>query len=150
MKITTTWILVANGGNAQIFQTEGRSGELAEVEGMSFVNETPPARDIMADRQGRTFDSAGSGRHAMEYPSDPAEISETRFAGQLGEVLQNALDKHRFDELSVAAAPAMLAKLRKALSPQVCSVIRAEIDKDYTKIAKNELADYLRRSKAID
>ncbi len=150
MKRKITWVLIANGGEARIVETEGRGGEVRDVDGMQFENATPPARDIMADKPGRAFDSAGQGRHAMEYTSDPAEQSELDFARQLSEVLETAFRNKRFDELSIVAAPAMLAKLRQALAPQVGATLRAEIDKDYTKVSKIDLPDYLRRSEAID
>ena len=150
MKRKTTWVLIANGGEAHIVEAEGSGGGVRDVDSMQFANETPPARDIMADKPGRAFDSAGQGRHSMEYSSDPAEQSELNFASELSDVLTKALQKQRFDDLSIVAAPAMLAKLRQAISPQVRKTVRAEVDKDYTKIPKIELADVLKRSEAID
>jgi len=52
--------------------------------------------------------------------------------------------------LSIVAAPAMLAKLRQTLGSQARAALRAEIDKDYTKVPKGELPGYLRRCEAID
>lgn len=146
----TIWILIANGGEAQVFQAEERGGDVVAVDGMTFSNDIPTGRDVYADRQGRSFDRMGQGRHAMERTSDPAEQSELNFARQLSETLHSALGDQHFDELSVVAAPSMLANLRRTLSPQVRATIRAEVDKDYTKVAKVELADMLRRCEAIE
>ncbi|MDH3739997.1 MAG: host attachment protein [Hyphomicrobiales bacterium] len=150
MKPTRTWILMANAGQARICLNEGLSDGVHEIDGMSFENEHLPAREIMADKPGRAFDSVGGGRHAMEYASDPAEHAEEKFARHLSAVLDKALAEQRYDRLSVAAGPSMLARLRSALTPQTRGRLHAEIDKDYTKTPVHDLADVLRRAGAFD
>lgn len=145
-----TWILIANGGRAHILSSTGSGTGIEEVDGMSFENPNPPARDIMADKQGRAFDRFGGGRHAMEYPSDPAEQSAQEFARYLDGILQKAVSKNSFDRLAIVATPSMLANLRQSLSPDVRARISAEVDKDYTKIPIAKLPQLLRQSGALD
>lgn len=149
MKPTKTWVLVANGSEARILVNVGPNDGLHEIGGMAFEIERPPARDIMADKQGRAFDRVGGGRHAMEYSSDPARQAEHKFAQQLSGALSDGLFAKKFDCLVIAAAPAMLAEIRKALRPDVEALVHAEIDKDYTKTALGDLTELLRRSDAI-
>ena len=150
MKPKKTWILMANAGQARICLNEGHSDGVHEIAGMTFENEHLPAREIMADKPGRAFDSVGGGRHAMEYASDPTEQAEQKFAGHLSAVLDKALAEHRYDQLSIAAGPSMLASLRSALTPATRDRVHAEIDKDYTKMPIRDLADMLRRAGAFD
>lgn len=150
MKPNRTWILVANRGEARICANEGRSEGVHELPGMKFDNDILPDREVMADRQGRAFDSVGAGRHAMERPSDPAEQADHQFAHRLIEKLHDGLARQQCDRLVIAAAPAMLAKLRKAMTPDVSAKVQAEIDKDYTSKSMKDLADLLRRAQAID
>ena len=150
MKPKTTWVLLANAGQARICVNEGRNDGISEIEGMTFENELLPARDIMADKPGRAYDSVGGGRHAMEYASDPAEHAEQKFANQLGAILDKARTDKQFDRLSIAAGPSMLANLRSALTPQTRSCIHAEIDKDYTKTPVKDFPELLRRAGAIE
>lgn len=150
MKPKITWILMANAGQARICLNEGRNDGVHEIEGMIFENEHLPARDIMTDKPGRAYDSVGGGRHAMEYSSDPTEHSEQQFAEKLSSILDKALDGKRFDRLSIAAGPSMLAHLRTALTPATRKLIHAEIDKDYTKTPVQDLPEVLRIAGAID
>ncbi len=150
MKTKTTWILISNGGEARILLNAGRTDGVHQVDGMIFENEHLPTREIMADKPGRAFDSVGGGRHAMEYTSDPTEKSEQEFAAKLSEILHKGRVERRYDRLAIAAAPAMLAHLRKVLTPLARDCLYAEIDKDYTKTPSSDLAEVLRRSGAID
>lgn len=150
MKSKRTWILIANAGQARICMNEGLRDGVHEVDGMSFENEHLPAREIMADKPGRAFDSVGGGRHAMEYASDPTEHAEQKFARYLSEVLDKALAQQRFDQLSIAAGPSMLASLRSTLTSAIRDRVHAEIDKDYTKTPIRDLADKLRSAGAFD
>ncbi|MGI9463419.1 MAG: host attachment protein [Aestuariivirgaceae bacterium] len=150
MKPQKTWIVIANGGEARIYLNEGRLDGVHEIDGMAFHTEHLPAREIMADRPGRSFDSVGGGRHAMEDPSDPAEQREAEFARQIADATRKGLSEHRYNRLSVVASPAMLAHLRQALPADVRARVHAEIDKDYTKTPITDLADLLRRVNAID
>ncbi len=150
MKPKKTWILIANAGEARICCNAGRRDGVHEVSGMTFTNSHLPAREIMADKPGRAFDSVGGGRHAMEYTTDPTRAAERQFADQLSEVLDKALNEGRYDRLSIVAGPSMLASLRTALTPAIRNHLHAEVDKDYTKTPLIELPDVLRRAGAID
>ncbi len=149
MKPTRTWILLANGGEARILLNEGLNDGVHEISGMEFKNEHPALREVMADKPGRSFDRVGGGRHAMEYSSDITQEAEQQFAKLLAETLHSGFRAGKFDRLSVTASPSMLAQLRKALPGDVAKSVHSEIDKDYTKIAKNKIADLLRKAGAI-
>ena len=148
MKPKTTWVLVASGGKARVYQRDRIAG-LVAVPRMDFVNEQLPAREIMADKPGRTFDSAGSGRHAMEYVQDPTEAGEDRFAGEVTDALLAALGKNRFNRLVIAAAPAMLARLRRKMPEVMRGRVSAEVDRDYTDTPQKELESLLQRQGAL-
>ena len=141
---------MANAGEARICCNEGRSDGVHLIEGMTFENEHLPAREIMADKPGRAYDSVGGGRHAMEYASDPTKHAEQQFAGHLSSILDKARTDKRFDRLSIAAGPSMLSNLRSALTPATRDCLHAEIDKDYTKTPVKDLPEVLRRAGAID
>ena len=76
MKSVKTWILIANGSRARIVINEGVGRGVTAVAGKFFNRESQKGGDIMADRPGRTFNSEGTGRHAMEYSSDPVRERE--------------------------------------------------------------------------
>src|SRR6185312_1913529 len=91
MKAKTTWILIADGAQAKVFEHSGPGTGLRAVEDMQFEQTPLQAQEIMADRPGRAASGGGVGsRSAMEYSSDPVAVRERRFVENVAE----ELDKH--------------------------------------------------------
>ena len=143
MKPVTTWILLADGTRARIVCNTGPGKGLQEVRGMEFEGNNSRSGDLMADRPGRTFDSAGAHRHAMEPHSDPQREAKRSFAAELVAKLQDELQDQAFDRLVLVAAPATLGDIRKALPKPLLAVVYAEIAKDLVHIPNQELGDHL-------
>ena len=143
MKAPRTWILIANGARARIVENSGVGKGVTAVPGKAFEQKPNQAGDIMADRPGRTFDSKGSGRHAMEYGSDPVRVREKNFAGMLCEQLQQARAAGEYERLVVVASPQALGDLREAMSPDVKATLLEEIAKDLTHEPNNKLDRHL-------
>ena len=139
MNNKTTWVLIADSSRARILGTKGELDELAPVEDQVFRNAHPRLREILSDRPGRTFDSVGSGRHAMAYSSDARREDERKFAAELSAVLEDAFSQSEYDRLVVVAAPRMLGELRASFPEAVSNSIVAELDKDLTKVPNSEI-----------
>ena len=69
MKPTVTWIVIADGDQAKVFEHEGPGKGLKAVTDMLFEQAHLKAGDIMADKQGRSFSSAGSSRSRCNVPT---------------------------------------------------------------------------------
>lgn len=143
MKPITTWILIADGARARVLENTGPGKGVAEVAGLEFTDERLRSRDIMADRPGRAFASAGDGRSAMERPTDPVEKRQSDFARSLAAKLDRKRRQKAFDRLVLVAAPAALGHLRGALSPQLRELVTAELAKDLTKVPNPEIPRHL-------
>lgn len=139
MKAKTTWILVADGAQAKVFEHTGPGKGLRIIEDLQFEQQPLQAQEIMADRPGRSFASAGSARSAMEYSSDPVAVRERRFVENVAEELDKHLQKGAFDRLIVAAAPTALGDLRPAFSKALKETIVGELPKDLTNIPTSKL-----------
>jgi protein required for attachment to host cells len=149
MKAKTTWILIADGAQAKVFEHSGPGKGLRVVDDMHFEQAPLQAQEIMADRPGRSFASAGSARSAMEYSSDPVAVRERRFVENVAEELDRHLQKGEFDRLIVAAAPTALGDLRPAFSKGVKDTIVAELPKDLTNIPTPKLETHFEGLLAI-
>jgi protein required for attachment to host cells len=148
-KFKTTWILIADASRARILKNDGPGLGLDAVEDMVFEGENRRVQDILADKPGRSFDSAGGGRHAMEYKSDAKHEDERAFADLLVSVLQEAQGRKHYDQLILIAPPKMLGDLRAALPEALKAVTCAEINKDLTQIPNGEMADHLKDVLAV-
>ena len=141
MTPTVTWIVIADGDQAKVFEHEGPGKGLKAVKDMLFEQAHLKAGDIMADKPGRSFSSAGPGsRSSMEYSSDPVQVRERKFVEKLADMLNEKQLQGKFDRLVIAAAPAALGDIRPALSDQVRNTIIAEMPKDLTNVPTPKLA----------
>jgi protein required for attachment to host cells len=139
----TTWIVIADGARARVIEQDRESRAFKPAFEQEFFGQPAQSREIASDRPGRSFDSAGEGRHAMEPPTDPQRHAKYEFAGELARHLQKAAAEHRFERLLLIAAPKTLGDLRELLPEAVRKKIVAELDKDRTKVPTRDLADHL-------
>ena len=143
MKAKVTWIVIADGNQAKIFEHDGPGKGLKPLKDLQFEQEPLKAQEIMADKPGRSFTSAGPGsRSSMEYSSDPVAVRERKFIEKLAAVLNQKQQEHKFDRLVIAAAPAALGDIRPALSDQVKDTILAELPKDLINTPIAKLAEH--------
>lgn len=133
MPNSTLWLIVADEGRAALYAAESPTGSLIEQRDFIGPENRLADQDLVTDRPGRAFDSAGDGRHALEPSTQPGEIEAQRFAKWLAETLDQARAKHRFEMLGLVAPPAFLGLLRKSLSDETARQIVLEINKDLTR-----------------
>lgn len=164
----TTWILVADRGQARIFVPEeagaeplrqhvdfvGRAGYLEpDVEEPQHLTEksdfTHPEshlsrEDLEADRPGQ-FEStkSGSAQHSGAPKQDFKHETAEHFAKELVDYLEKARQEKKFDKLALVAAPLFLGVLRKELTPSLSQMVTFELDKDYTKLKPEEIREHL-------
>ena len=143
MKHNKTWIIVADGARAQIFSNSGPGTGLESAIPQALVADNRPSGDIASDRPGRSFDSAGQGRHAMQSGSDPHEYEQTVFANDIAKLLDRNREQKAFDQIVIVAPPKMLGALRHALDKATSQLVIGEINKDLTKLPVRELSDHL-------
>ncbi|MBN9363803.1 MULTISPECIES: host attachment protein [unclassified Devosia] len=142
MKAKVTWILIADGATAKVFEHTKPGKGLQAVEGLMFAQTPLKAGEIMADRPGRSFSSVGHGRSAIEPSSDPVAVRERRFVETVAEELERQHQQRAFDQLIVAAAPTALGDLRPALSKGLRDTIVAELPKDLTNLPTAQLGQH--------
>ncbi len=132
----TTWILVADSTRARLFRAfmEQGNSRLEEIRDFSHPAGHMPGRDLETDAPGRTFDSAGPGRHAKEPPLPVKEEENIAFAHELGTMLSEEYRREAFKRLHLVAPPKFLSHLRKELAKgQVQHAIAGEADKNLTR-----------------
>lgn len=134
-----TWVLVADGARARILTCTARTGPFVPALDHEFIGSNIPSREIDADRPGRSFDSAGEGRHAMEPPTDPKRKRKADFARELATLLDGEAKRGAFDQLVVVAPPQALGDLRAEFSDAVRGRIIEEMNKDLVEASVEEL-----------
>jgi protein required for attachment to host cells len=141
MKKTVTWVLIADGAQARVYENTGPGKGLALVDGLDWAQDTLQAQDINSDKPGRSHTSVG--RSGMDPKTDPVEHRETEFVKSVAAMLERKQQSGAFDRLVIAAAPIALGDLRKALGSNVKKTVVAELNKDLTNVPTAQLNQHL-------
>src|SRR5690242_5260664 len=96
-----TWIMVADGCHARVWRREG-ADRWEAVQTLEHPASRLAGRALSADAPGRSFDSHGGARHAMEETDVKRQEAEV-FARQLTDFLSAALRARRYEHLLLAA-----------------------------------------------
>lgn len=134
------WALVMSSTQARIVKdiAKGKVGDLPEL---VLTSEHKDLREIMSDKPGRSFESVGSRRSAMEYASDPVKDAKRAFVDEAVALLHQHFVKHDFTHLAIFAGPEMLGLLREGLPPDLEHAVIMDMPKNLL----HETAHDLRR-----
>jgi protein required for attachment to host cells len=144
MKKQTVWIVVASKARARIFSAgTAKSMPLTEIYVLVDPQSRLRDRDVIADRAGRSHDSFGGGRHAMEQRHSPKRIGASRFAVRICAYLEHAYRQDKFQSLVLVAAPEFTGLLRRQMSPQLKQSIGGEIHKNISGLSEQSLRRFL-------
>lgn len=113
----TFWVIVADESRAIFYSRKTRSAPLQEF--LSLDNEMARVKtaELLTDRGGRSFDSAGKGRHTMaKEKSGPKRHLAEAFAKQIAERIGKATHAGNCRDYALVSAPRFLGVLRDAVS----------------------------------
>lgn len=139
----TTWILVADGAGARLFEQQGRGKPLTLLRDLPHPEGKLKNRDIDSDKHGRSFDSMGKGRHAMSTEQAPTDRVAERFAKELAQTLDQGRLQKSYDRLVLVADPVFLGTLRTALPEALAGTVTATVNKDLTHVNERDLPEHL-------
>jgi protein required for attachment to host cells len=138
-----TWVVVADSTRARIFSTESASSGLTEVETMTHPEGRMHDRDITTDLPGRSFDSKGNARHAMEPPTDPKHELAIEFARSIARRLDAGRVKRDFEQLAIVATPSFLGLLREQINHTCRKLVAFELNKNLVQNTPEEIRSHL-------
>jgi protein required for attachment to host cells len=104
--------------------------------------EHPSTSELGTDRPGRSHQSVGSHRSAMEE-TDLHDQAEEAFLADLVHRLDAALLSKEAKDLVIVAPPRALGALRKTYSDHIRTALIVEIDKDLTTMPVNQIEKHL-------
>ena len=144
MKKTVTYILVADGARARLYANHGVGKGLQPVSGATHKADLHHHdREILTDKPGRAYNSVGHGRSAIEPHTEWHRFEKHKFAREMAKVLDAAAASKAFDRLILVAPPATLGDLRMELGEATRKMVTAELPKDLTRHAEQELPQHL-------
>lgn len=147
VKLTPLWAAVMNAERVRIvrdLQPQAGHETPTPPDEIVFEIDVKSLDEIMADKPGRSFASAGGGRRSsMEYASDPvADASRALLRDAIAR-----LESHRqdgdFDRLAVFADPSALGEWRKLVPPALAATVIKEVAANHLKLSPHDLRKLL-------
>lgn len=138
MKPITTWVMIADGSSAKVYEHKVVGGGIALLPDQNFK---ATEKQTFDDAQGRSFDSVGTARHKHE----PHHSEDDRFAKTLAEALERSAASNRYDRLVICASPETLGHIRPHLGKAALEKIHSEVPKNLVKTDEQELEKHLKK-----
>lgn len=139
----STWVVVAASARARIFSVSGIGGKLHEIADLTHPRARLHDRELSSDRPGRSFDSHGQGRHAMEGTTSARGHESHLFAVEIADYIDRGRREENFDSLILVALPKFLGQLRSALSKAARDVLVGELHKNLVEIDTETLVHHV-------
>jgi len=135
-----TWVVVGDGSRARLFRVGPHRGwEL--VRELEHPQTRAKAKDLVTDRQGRVKQSASQMRSAIQPTKPLHEIEAEHFAHSVSKVLESGLAENAYERVALVAPPHFLGLLRATIPLNVAKRVELTLDKDYTALKPDELAE---------
>jgi protein required for attachment to host cells len=125
------WVAVIDGAQGIILENEGTATEPKLSAIRTYSQHNPPTREQARDQPGRVYDSGGQRRSSVEVP-DLHRRAEDDFVTEIVADLEKQAAAGGFAKIVIAAPPAALGIVRKAMGRQLQPLVVKEIAADYT------------------
>ena len=139
--MNTTWLVIANETNANIYKINKKEFEL--IDNLKHPESRLTDHELVSDRPGhyRTPDTA----HGAYVPdSDPHELEKVIFARTIARFLEHERSTEKFQHLIICASPHFYGLLKNELSSHVSNIIKNHYLKDYIVLETNELNKFIK------
>lgn len=141
------WIVVANASLARFFERGSPEDPMVALPTMEHPESRLKGSELAPDRDGHEATDHASGNR-FEPRSDVRRKEHQRFAREVAERLDTALNEGRFTALWLCASDPFLGELKAALGEAVARHVQVCVDHDYTALGLSELEQRLQQVKA--
>ena len=135
----TTWVLVADGARARLFETAPVERALTELDCYANPEGRAGTRGTTTERPPTVNESVGPARHSIEPHTTQREKVADRFAKSLRDVLERGRNEHRYEQLVLIAPPRFLGRLHANFSKELRNTLAGEIRRDFTELAADQI-----------
>jgi len=135
--------VIADGGHARFLRPAGDNA-LHTFEAIDSSDVHKRDQDLVSDREGRTFESRSSARHAFSPRNDPHEMAKDRFTHAIARRINEDSAADAFNELVVVAPSHVLSELTEALDVPTRAKLLGHLAKDLVKTPDDQLWPHLK------
>ena len=132
-----SFVVVASSQQARIFEkVDGKNN-------FNLISEVTAELDSNHEKLGRTYNSVGSLRHAIEPRTDRREVERHKFATKISETLVDLEKAKPFHKLILVASHKMLPEIEQALDDHLTQKVTQKLAKDLGKFTDAEVQEYI-------
>lgn len=138
MNKLTSLVVVANSHKAKIFEKIGH-----KTFDLNLIYEIEADLDSDHEKPGRSFNSTGSLRHAIEPHTDRRLVEKHKFAEKISHNLQELEKTKSIDGLILIASHKILEEIEKTLGNHLKQKITQQFAKNLLEFTNAEIKNYL-------
>ena len=140
MNKSISLLVIADSQEAKIFEKIGDKNF-----DLHFISKIEAELDSNHEKPGRTFNSTGSIRHAIEPHTDRRQVEKHKFAEKISHALVELEKEKHFEGFILLASNKMLEELDHTLSEQLKHKITHKLAKDLIEFSTADLKEYLEK-----
>ena len=137
-----TWYVVTDGGHARFLRKQDGYDTFDTLRVFAAEDSHLHTHELGLDRPGRTHESVGATRHAIQPRQDLHEAAKKDFVDEVAKALNAANALNEFDGLILVAPAHALNELNHALDAPTKLKIKSQLQKDLTKVPNADLAKH--------
>jgi protein required for attachment to host cells len=136
-------IIVADQAEAIFYDLSSLKAHPVEVARLSDPAAHLHDRDFSSDRPGRSYESVGGARHAIERENVPRRREAAKFAKAIATRLDQDRRKKEYEQLIVVAAAPFRSLMRSEFSRDTAACVVHEVPKDLVHSPVEVLCEHL-------
>ncbi len=142
-----SWLLVANGSEANIFHYLAEGKVLEEVGGLGNGTRRYKDEDLVTDRPG-TMSGGGNniyGQSSLTPEQSPTDRAKQDFARAIVDELDEARRADKLHSVDIIASPQMLGLLRDSMDSNLKKIVDRTVAKDGSEKNHEELLKMIKK-----
>ena len=143
MSSTNTWILVADGARARLFEAASSDDALNELACFANPGGRSHGRNFTTARSPAVNESIGAARYSIEPHTPLREKTTDRFARTIKDELERARNDHRYARLVIVAPPGFLGALHGTFPKPLRDCVVAEVKRNLTALRTSDIRSHL-------
>ena len=140
MTHSEVWLAIVDGEHARFVRHDGDGFHTVRAEASDTAGQR--TAELVSDRLGRSFESAGILRHAITPKSDPHTREKEHFAAHIAAGINIAAAQGQFASLILAGPSRTLQAVEEALDPGVRRKIAGRLAKNLMKVPDPDLGGH--------
>jgi len=139
-----SWVLVANGSQARLFNMDGPKKSITLVKEFAHPESRMKTDKLSSDRSGHYMSGGTQGSGSFQEATDPKTYELERFAMELAKSLDEGRAANKFGDVVLVASPHFLGLLKQNMSDQLGKIVSLTIQKDYTAVNERDMLDQIK------